>query len=131
MILRLLELIFNFLPYFSIMAIYLPEKGAHYPDDKNLEIISQIFSDDLKDGKPISYIEVYEKKFDPNGSPVSNHDKWRVVWKNDETLEVHDYDKRDLIDTISILSQALSVIENRISSCKYTANELNSINKML
>ena len=39
-------------------------------------------------------------------------DKFRYCFKNESLDEMHDNDKRDLIDTISVMSQALSIQEN-------------------
>lgn len=35
-----------------------------------------------------------------------------VCWKNEDIDEISHWDRRDIIDTISVLSQALSVVEN-------------------
>lgn len=96
------------------MPIHLPERAVHFPVElfPDLEIIAQIYSDEQSKGNPVSYIEVYEKHHKCDDERCRD-DKWRVVWKNDQTLEVYDYNERDLVDTISVLSQALSVINNR------------------
>lgn len=39
-------------------------------------------------------------------------DEYRVCFKNKTINEMTDYDKRDIIDTLSILAQGLSIIEN-------------------
>lgn len=39
-------------------------------------------------------------------------DKFRVCWKNSEIDDMSDWDRRDLIDTISVMAQALSVDAN-------------------
>lgn len=39
-------------------------------------------------------------------------DIFRHCWKNEEIDEDNDWDKRDFLDTISVMSQALSVDEN-------------------
>lgn len=40
-------------------------------------------------------------------------DRFRVCWKNEDIDEESDWDERDLINTISVLSGALSVDANR------------------
>ena len=39
-------------------------------------------------------------------------DKYRVRFKNDLIDDEQNYDKRDLIDTVMVLSRAISIIEN-------------------
>ena len=93
--------------------IYLPEKGIAFPDDPKLEIISQLQADDLgKNGKPLSYVEVYRKKHDCDDKRCQQ-DIFRLVWHNDQIHEITDWDERDVIDTISVLSQALSIEAQR------------------
>lgn len=41
------------------------------------------------------------------------NDKYIVTFKNDLIHDVQYYDKRDLIDTASVLVQAMSIIENQ------------------
>lgn len=93
--------------------IELPSQGILYPDREDLEIISQISCDAVdENGVPISYIEIYEKTCEC-GNARCAQDKWKIVWHNDETHEEYDYDERDLVDTASVILQALSVIQNR------------------
>lgn len=47
---------------------------------------------------------------------VFDEDRFRVCWKNKSINEISDWDKRDIIDTISILSGALSVDINRLNN---------------
>lgn len=52
-------------------------------------------------------------------------DEFRVCWKNSSVDEIGDYDRRDIIDTISVLSQALSVDENiKTSGMDYDEEEM-------
>lgn len=41
-----------------------------------------------------------------------SQDKYRVCFKNETLDEMTDYDKRDIIETMSVLAQGLSIIEN-------------------
>lgn len=40
-------------------------------------------------------------------------DRFRLCWKNNQVDEIGDYDRRDLIDTASVIMQALSVDINK------------------
>lgn len=52
-----------------------------------------------------------------DGSDVKEdrkQDIYTFCWKNDQIDERSHWDKRDLIDTMSVIAQGLSVIENNI-----------------
>lgn len=69
--------------------------------------------------QPLSRIDVDEK----DGFLCCGHlhkkarklqqDRFRLCWKADVLDTMYDYDKRDLADNISVMSQALSADENR------------------
>ncbi len=61
------------------------------------------------DGEPISFICVGRN--DPE-TRVEQTDVYTLCWKNDAVDERGHWDRRDLIDTISVIAQALSVEEN-------------------
>ena len=46
---------------------------------------------------------------------VINADRFRVCFKNDQIDDMTDFDDRDMIDTISVMSQALSADANMSS----------------
>ena len=59
---------------------------------------------------------------DPSTRSVQSDDV-RHCWKNDAVDSMTDFDRRDVIDTISVLSGALSVIANTENSAKSDAPE--------
>ena len=71
-----------------------------------------------KDCKPCAQIESDCKTsfvccgMVPKKKRVVPQDKFRLCWKNSNVDEMGDYDQRDVIDTISVLSQALSIDAN-------------------
>lgn len=81
------------------MAIYLPEKCVR----------------GLLDCEPLALIRSdCDTSFiccGKNNGKTRKHkqDEFRHCWKSKEVDDMSDCDKRDLIDTISVLSQALSV----------------------
>jgi len=87
--------------------MFLPDKGMRYPKKKGYEIISQIYADDEE-----SYIEVYLKDC-KCGDERCEADKFVLIWHNDMETSEWFMDERDMKDTITVLSTALSVDENR------------------
>ena len=86
-------------------GIKLPE-GCYCPKD-TCEPLSQIIS--TEDG---SFFTVCKRiNYKPENDRESD-DKYVVRFRNDEIDEFNHYDKRDLIDTASVLMQAVSIIEN-------------------
>lgn len=52
-------------------------------------------------------------------------DRFTLCWKNDAVDEMGHWDRRDLLDTLSVIGQALSIDENiRVSTGK-TDDEMN------
>ena len=47
---------------------------------------------------------------------TQEQDKFRLCFVNDSVDEMSDYDKRDLLDTISVITKALSIDENMIQN---------------
>ena len=88
------------------MPIYLPESCPRSRTD--CEPLSQILSDD---GSSFICCGIND-----GSSRVYPSDGFRHCWKNAHVDELSDWDSRDIIDTISVLSQALSVKENRESN---------------
>lgn len=75
--------------------------------DEPCQPLSQIISSDGG-----SYITVCERLTEGTTEREKN-DKYIVRFKNDLIDDVQYYDKRDLIDTASVLMQAVSIIENK------------------
>ena len=84
------------------MSIRLPEKCLR--DRSDCCPLSQICEDD-GDGFICCGLN------DEN-SRTEIQDIFRHCWKTDNIDEMTDWDKRDIIDTISVLSKALSIREN-------------------
>jgi len=100
--------------------IHLPEKCCRNEDDK-CNPLSQIASDDLDEkGQPFSFMccgcldSDYSADYDEPGV-----DKYVFCFKNDEVDEKGYYDYRDMIDTVSVLVQGISIIQNCVSGKKY------------
>jgi len=84
------------------MPLYLPDKCLRGLD--NCEPYAQIEADDGR-----SFICM--GKNDGTTSKYAQ-DEFTVCWKNDDVDECSNWDRRDIIDTISVLSQGMSVHEN-------------------
>ena len=84
--------------------IYLPEKCLR--DRKDCKPLAQIHSD----GKKMSFVCCGDVRKRDRAIP---QDRFRVCWKNSHVDEMGEYDFRDLTDTVSVLSQAISVDVNR------------------
>ena len=85
------------------MSICLPEKCLR--GCSNCEPLAQIESD-----CGTSFICVGQND---GSTRTVDQDEFTLCWKNSEIDERSDWDKRDLIDTASVICQALSVIQNR------------------
>lgn len=84
------------------MPLYLPDKCLRNLED--CEPYAQFQSDE--DG---SFICMGKN----DGTEVKfKQDEFRFCWKNESVDECSDMDRRDILDTISILSQGLSMDEN-------------------
>ena len=57
-------------------------------------------------------------------------DRFTKCWKNDEIDECSHWDKRDLLDTMSVISHALSIDENIRINEELTDDEMNEMNEM-
>lgn len=84
------------------MPLYLPERCLRNREDCN----------------PLSQIEDEEGGFiccglNDGSKRVEKQDKFTVCWKNNVIDEETHWDKRDIIDHISVLAQGLSVNENK------------------
>lgn len=80
-------------------------------------VLSNIISDDGS-----SFICVgYNQKEDR----AVQSDRFTHCWKNDVTDERGHWDRRDLIDTISVMSQALSTDENIRVSNNWSDDQMN------
>jgi hypothetical protein len=55
-------------------------------------------------------------------------DRFTHCWKNDVTDERGHWDRRDLIDTISVMSQALSIDENIRTNNGWSDDQMNEQN---
>lgn len=87
--------------------LHLPEKCPRRRID--CQPLAQIVSDE----PPTSFICCGHND---GSTRVVERDKFRVCWKNDVVDELGDWDERDIKDTLSVLSQALSVDENMKAS---------------
>jgi len=85
------------------MPLYLPTKCLRNRDD--CEPLAQIESDE----SPKSFICCGRND---GCTRVEHLDEFRVCWKNGGIDELSDWDRRDIIDTVSVLAQALSIDEN-------------------
>lgn len=83
--------------------IYLPKKCFC---DEPCQPLSQVISDNKK-----SYITVCRRR-KRGKTKRSKQDRYIVTFKNDVIDDVQYYDKRDLIDTATVLLEAVSIIEN-------------------
>jgi len=88
------------------MSIRVPKKCLRKTDCLPL---SQIQSDCKSSFVCCGYSSIKSRKY--------KQDKFRVCWKSDDVDEVGDYDKTDILDTLSVLAQALS-IDNHIKGEK-------------
>jgi len=52
-------------------------------------------------------------------------DRFTLCWKNSATDELGHWDKRDLIDTVSVITQALSIDENIRVSGEMSEDQMN------
>ena len=68
--------------------------------------LSQIVASD-----GFSYLTVCER-LENDGTERDRQDKYVVRFKNDVIDDTQVYDKRDLIDTLSVFAQAVSIIQN-------------------
>lgn len=84
-------------------VIELPEECPRGRSD--CHPLSQIVSDE----KPRSFICCGHNDGSTRELP---QDRFRLCWKNQMIDEIGDWDERDIKDTISVLSQALSIDEN-------------------
>lgn len=55
-------------------------------------------------------------------------DRFTLCWKNSAIDERGHWDRRDLIDTMSVIAQALSTDENIRVSNNFTDEDMNSVN---
>lgn len=93
------------------MPIYLPEKC--FRGLRECCPISAIESDDTnpETGMPLSFICMGKH----NGSfakPDRKQDEYTVCWHNDQIDTRDCWDRRDIVDTISVFAQGLSALEN-------------------
>lgn len=61
---------------------------------------------------------------------VIPQDRFSLCWKNKAVDEFSHWDKRDLIDTMSVIAQALSTDENIRVNNNFTEQEMQQINPM-
>jgi hypothetical protein len=54
-------------------------------------------------------------------------DRFTLCWKNDVVDERGHWDRRDLLDTQSVIAQALSIDENIRVNNKFTDNDMNEV----
>ena len=85
----------------STIVIQLPSFCARTPEVADCQPLAQIRADDGS-----SFICCGH-----NSSAVRQYpqDRFRVCWVNDSIDEMSDWDETDLLDTVSVMSQALSV----------------------
>lgn len=86
--------------------------------------VNNIISDDLKDDVPASFVCVGYNR--PENREVA-HDRFTLCWKNSSVDEMGHWDKRDLIDTVSVIASALSIDENIIVSRGMTEKEMDEV----
>lgn len=61
-------------------------------------------------------------------SRTVQQDRFTLCWKNNAVDERGHWDKRDLLDTMSVLAQALSTDENIAVNNKFTESDMQQIN---
>jgi hypothetical protein len=86
--------------------------------DRDCSPISNVVSDE----EPKSFICVGYNR--PEDRHVKQ-DRFTVCWKNEVVDERGHWDRRDILDTISVLSQALSIDENIRVSEGMTDDQMN------
>lgn len=68
----------------------------------------------LNDCEPLARIEADDRTsficcgHNDGTTRLLDHDRFRVCWKNDVIDEISDWDEADILDTISVLGQAMS-----------------------
>jgi len=88
------------------MPLFLPEKCL-----RNRKYCSPLAQIEADDGESFICCGAND------GSINDNHqDRFTLCWKNEVVNEESDWDRRDLIDTMAVISSALSVDENRMVS---------------
>ena len=84
------------------MGIYLPENCLRKRSD--CQPLSQIESDDEVSFVCCGLINEEDRTIE--------QDRFRLCWQNEFVSEIGDYDDKDMKDTISVMSQALSIDEH-------------------
>lgn len=59
---------------------------------------------------------------------VVKGDRFTLCWKNDAVDERGHWDRRDLLDTLSVIGQALSTDENIRVNNEFTDDQMNEVN---
>lgn len=71
--------------------------------------VQNVLADELKDDEPASFVCVGYNQ--PSTREVPG-DRFTLCWKNDVTDERGHWDRRDILDTMSVMATALSIDEN-------------------
>lgn len=91
----------------------------------NCTPIANLSSDDpTADGRPASFVCVGYNRPADRAVPA---DRFTLCWKNRAIDERSHWDKRDLLDTMSVIAQALSTDENLRVSNGFTEADLQQV----
>ena len=88
--------------------------------------LANLSSDDPSDGPPNSFVCVGVNR--PQDRAIQQ-DRFTLCWKNKAVDERGHWDKRDLLDTMSVIAQALSTDENiRVNNGNCTEEQMQQMN---
>ena len=87
--------------------------------------LSNVVADDIVNGAPASFICV---GYNDGKDRVVKGDQFTHCWKNEEVDLRSHWDRRDLLDTVSVMSQALAIDENIRVGEGLTDDQMNEAN---
>ena len=88
--------------------------------------LQNILADEgVEDGKPASFICV---GYNTPDSRVVAGDRFTLCWKNNAVDERGHWDRRDMLDTMSVIATALSTDENIRVGNGFSEDEMNTTN---
>jgi hypothetical protein len=89
--------------------------------------LANLSADDLKDGAPVSFVCVGANR--PADRTVPQ-DRFTLCWKNGAVDERGHWDKRDLMDTMSVIAQALSTDENIRVNNNFSEHDMQQVSML-
>jgi hypothetical protein len=89
--------------------------------------LANVTADDPSDGQPKSFVCVGANR--PQDRTVPQ-DRFTLCWKNGAVDERGHWDKRDLLDTMSVIAQALSTDENIRVNNNFTEHDMQQVNML-